>query len=245
MKKLVVVLFGMLIFISCTKDSLIDENLFVNQVELKTFRFLKGVDNSSIVNEVPPEILNLIYLDLKETDKLDEAKSLKNTYNFDKGTLTEQAKLKLESNLNKIENLGVSKVDYRTHISRIGWLPYIPATGSIFPITNSNYSGSIGSRLEAVQFWLATPYGLSNFRARAHVAGRGWLPYYDAGSIIGTTGQSRRMEAIQIISSISQYIYYRSYVHGIGWLPYVVNGQISGTTGQSRQMEAFELQIYN
>ena len=42
MKKLVVVLFGMFIFISCSKDdSFIDEDLVNNQNKIETFRFFK------------------------------------------------------------------------------------------------------------------------------------------------------------------------------------------------------------
>ncbi len=76
---------------------------------------------------------------------------------------------------------------------------------------------------------------------RAHVAELGWLPLVCDGQTGGTTGQGRRMEAIQVYAH-SGNVCYRSHLGGIGWEgSYVCNGQVSGTVGQSRQIEAFQI----
>lgn len=90
--------------------------------------------------------------------------------------------------------------------------------------------------------------GCAGITYRAHVANLGWLPWVWNGSLSGTTGQSRRMEAAQLIVSglpAGIGITYRAHVAGFGWLPWVSNGAVAGTTGQSRQMEAIQINLTN
>lgn len=76
---------------------------------------------------------------------------------------------------------------------------------------------------------------------RAHVQDLGWSPLVCDGRTGGTTGQSRRMEAVQVYAR-SGSICYRSHLGGIGWEgAYACNGQVSGTVGQGRRMEAFQI----
>jgi Zn-dependent metalloprotease len=83
---------------------------------------------------------------------------------------------------------------------------------------------------------------------RAHVKDLGWLGWVSNGATAGTTGQSRRMEAAQIVvnglpSGVG--VTYRAHVAGNGWLGWVSNGATAGTTGQSRRMEAIEIKLTN
>ena len=79
---------------------------------------------------------------------------------------------------------------------------------------------------------------------RAHVAGNGWLEWKTYNEIVGTTGEGRRMEALEFkafpIALIEQLG--RVHVAGIGWMDkeYGPNALL-GTTGQNRRMEAFQL----
>lgn len=87
-------------------------------------------------------------------------------------------------------------------------------------------------------------YNAMQVSYRAHVAGIGWLPTVYDLMTAGTTGQSRRMEAVQIsLRNLSGNILYRSHVAGKGWLGWVSNGATSGTTGESRQMEAIQIKL--
>jgi len=79
------------------------------------------------------------------------------------------------------------------------------------------------------------------YQYRAHVAKLGWLPWQNMGQVAGTTGQSRRMEALEW-RNIGPILYVgRANVAGIGWLQ---PSYLLGTTGQSRQMEAVQIYLF-
>ena len=83
----------------------------------------------------------------------------------------------------------------------------------------------------------------------AHVKSYGWLNYVSDGQTAGTTGESRRLEAVKIRledCSISEAgVRYRVHVQAKGWLPYVQDDQIAGTTGESRRAEAIQIELVN
>ena len=77
-----------------------------------------------------------------------------------------------------------------------------------------------------------------------HVQDKGWTPTVTNGALSGTTGQSKRVEAIQIdLSGISGGVTYRTHVQDHGWLGWVTNRQTSGTTGQSKRVEAIQIKL--
>ena len=66
------------------------------------------------------------------------------------------------------------------------------------------------------------------------------------GSVIGVTGESKRMEAYKITIG-SGYgdlgVRYTSFVENKGWQSYVTSGQPSGTTGQSKAIQAVKIEL--
>lgn len=78
-----------------------------------------------------------------------------------------------------------------------------------------------------------------SLKYRAHVQRGGWLDWCTAGQIAGTTGESLRMEAVEI--EYKDPIEYRAHVQGIGWMPWVKNGETAGTTGESLRLEAIQI----
>lgn len=84
-------------------------------------------------------------------------------------------------------------------------------------------------------------------RYQSHITDYGWMGWGDAGSISGTTGQSRQMEAIQLVLAHVPGASIRSSVHlgGVGWTGEDYDGQVAGTTWQSRQIEAFRIWLNN
>ncbi len=77
----------------------------------------------------------------------------------------------------------------------------------------------------------------------AHVQGKGDLPAVSGGVTAGTTGQSRRLEAIAATVDTGS-IEYRSHVQRAGWeSSWARDGQLSGTTGQSRRIEAIQMRL--
>ena len=85
----------------------------------------------------------------------------------------------------------------------------------------------------------------------AHVQDIGWQRSVSDGATAGTTGRSKRIEAIRVslfsktgeklpAGSISV----QSHISGIGWESQPAgNGQTSGTTGQSRAVEALKIKL--
>ncbi|MBM6832249.1 hypothetical protein H5982_09165, partial [Faecalicoccus acidiformans] len=65
------------------------------------------------------------------------------------------------------------------------------------------------------------------------------------GQESGTTGQSKRLEAIQIklTGDVANYydVYYRTHVQQLGWLGWAKNGESSGSSGYSYRMEGIEI----
>ena len=78
---------------------------------------------------------------------------------------------------------------------------------------------------------------------RVHVAYNGWLDWKMDGQTAGTTGESRRMEAIKIAldGDVDGSIIYNTYVGGMGWLNEASNGSLAGVEGQSKQIEAIKI----
>ena len=145
-----------------------------------------------------------------------------------------------------VNNAGIH---YRAHVQRHGWLP---------AVRDGQVAGTTGMslRMEALKF--TPPEGVT-LTVNAHMQGIGWKSYTGirkgkssgTGSskndpIIGSTGQSRRLEAIQIHAEglpAGKSLRYRAHVQGKGWLPWVGDGKVAGTTGESRRMEAIQVEI--
>jgi thermolysin len=83
-------------------------------------------------------------------------------------------------------------VTYRAHLSNLGWLGWV-SNGATAGSSNT----FLGQRMEAVQIKLLNAPVNCHVNYRAHVAYLGWLSWVSDGATAGTTGQSRRMEALQ------------------------------------------------
>lgn len=81
---------------------------------------------------------------------------------------------------------------------------------------------------------------------RTHVQGIGWQGYVKDGDMSGTSGQSRRLEAINISLSNLPYnggITYRTHVQKYGWQEWKADGQMAGTSGEGKRLEAIQIQL--
>ncbi|MBR3316267.1 MAG: hypothetical protein IKG21_00410 [Atopobiaceae bacterium] len=81
----------------------------------------------------------------------------------------------------------------------------------------------------------------------AHCQNIGWVKSVYGGDWMGTTGQSKRMEAFTAKVEGAPYaggITYRSHVQTTGWQGWVKDGDLSGTWGQSRRLEATQIKLY-
>lgn len=128
---------------------------------------------------------------------------------------------------------------YNAHVQRAGWMP---------TVHDGMIAGSVGysARCEAIR--VSPPHGVV-LDVDVHLQGIGWKTYKGIKKgnvpIMGTTGESRRLEAIRIrtvSNSTNKAIRYRAHVQKQGWQDWKNDGQIAGTTGQSLRLEA--VQIY-
>jgi uncharacterized protein YjdB len=80
-----------------------------------------------------------------------------------------------------------------------------------------------------------------------HCQSYGWMAWSANGETNGTSGESKRMEAIKIQltgSDASKYnVYYRVYAQSYGWLGWAKNGEAAGTSGYSKRLEAIQIVV--
>lgn len=78
-----------------------------------------------------------------------------------------------------------------------------------------------------------------------HVQSFGWQGFVYGPKSSGTSGQSKRLEAIKIkVEGNSNLgITYRTHVQTYGWQNWVSNGAVSGTSGQSKRLEAIQIKL--
>lgn len=88
---------------------------------------------------------------------------------------------------------------------------------------------------------------VSSLTYAVHVQDYGWMNPVTENQVAGTTGQSKRVEAMKIslpneLTSLGD-IHVEAHVQDYGWLPSVGNNQIIGTTGQSKRVEALKISL--
>ena len=153
----------------------------------------------------------------------------------------------------RIELIGeiATKYDiyYRVHCQDFGWLGWAK---------NGEASGSEGysKRLEGIQICLVkkgdkAPGEVNNTFIcksvfyRTHVQDYGWQDYVCDGQKSGTSGQSKRLEGINIrlAPSLNGKIMYRTHVQNDGWQSWKQNDQLSGTQGEAKRLEAIQIKL--
>lgn len=82
---------------------------------------------------------------------------------------------------------------------------------------------------------------------KTHVQYYGWQDWKENGELAGTSGQSLRLEAIniQLTGDIASKvkIKYKTHVQSIGWQEWKENGELAGTSGQGLRLEAIKIQL--
>lgn len=135
-------------------------------------------------------------------------------------------------------------VTYSAHVERLGWMDSV-ADGAMAGTQGQNL------QMEALKINLNNPMDENgnliggSIQYQAHVQDYGWRGWTENGGNAGTTGQKKRMEAVQIrlTGDMAQKydIYYRTHVQNFGWLDWAKNGASSGTSGLAKQLEAIEI----
>lgn len=160
-------------------------------------------------------------------------------------------------------------VYYCVHAQTYGWLNWAK---------NGEYAGTAGlsKRLEAIRIVLVkkggdAPKSLSNetrsyvtayssdgesssnlITYRTHVQTYGWQDWKYDGVMSGTSGESKRLEAIEIKlpanmttdDKVSGSIRYKTHIQSKGWeTTWTKEGKLSGTEGQSKRLEGIMIEL--
>lgn len=142
---------------------------------------------------------------------------------------------------------------YRVHAQSYGWLDWA---------MNGGAAGTEGlaKRLEAIEIVLVDKYDAapgSTYRPfvqkytapvveySTHVQSHGWMKPVSNGQLSGTSGESKRMEAIKIDIKGDENldIWYRTHVQKEGWQDWVSNNEISGTSDKGLRLEAIQINL--
>ena len=141
---------------------------------------------------------------------------------------------------------------YKAYVDEKGWTGWAK---------NGEICGSTGYALpiKSIEIILKSKYDLApgttnniNFQKpptvsyRSHIEKTGWNNFVSNGKLSGTTGKSKRMEAIQLSLSSSIYsgnIMYRTHIQSHGWQDWKYNGTTSGTISESKRLEAIEIKL--
>ena len=85
---------------------------------------------------------------------------------------------------------------------------------------------------------------LKTIRYQTHVQDIGWQGWKSNGEVAGTSGQSLRLEGMNIdVEGADNAIEYRTHVQDIGWQGWVRDGEMTGTSGRSLRLEAIEIRL--
>ena len=133
----------------------------------------------------------------------------------------------------KSEDENIAKVDGNGKVTGVG-----TGTTNITVITSNGKSAAC--KVTVVRQTPSVNYS-------THVQDIGWQGYVKGGSTAGTTGQSKRLEAIRIkLSNNTSYkgtIQYQTHIQDIGWQGWKMNDEMSGTSGQSKRLEAIRIKL--
>lgn len=146
---------------------------------------------------------------------------------------------------------------YKTYMSNCGWLDWTK---------NGEISGTVGfgATIEGVQVLLVlkdseyapsegryssiTSDNMNTIYYSGHVQDYGDLAQVSNGARLGTTGQSKRLEAIKIkLSHGANQMYgtvkYAVHCQDYGWMSQVTENTLAGTTGESKRLEAVAITL--
>ena len=144
-----------------------------------------------------------------------------------------------------VEGSDRAHVQYRSHLQTYGWQNWK---------NDGDISGTTGKakRLESLKLELENKDYTGGICYNAHVQTIGWqadpnksATWKKDGEFCGTTGNAKRLEAIQIelYGEMAEHydIYYRVHSQTYGWMKWAKNGEMTGTTGQHKRIEGIQV----
>ncbi|MDR0845911.1 MAG: S8 family serine peptidase [Lactobacillales bacterium] len=158
-----------------------------------------------------------------------------------------------------VESLGLT---FGAHVQNRGDIGYFDGTINHKDFQNLSDVATVGAgtagqglRMESIKILGSDGKASSDIIVDAHVQNKGWLGY--ANGINGTSGQSLRVEAINLklsdrLTAAGYHIYYCVHAQNKGWMNWVEGGRgdakssdasNAGTAGQGLRLEAYKVVI--
>ncbi len=149
------------------------------------------------------------------------------------------------------------KADNGTYDGLVNYSTHVQSYGDQSYVYDGSVSGTFGEskRLEAIRININNDLlGYDGgIRYTTHVQKYGWQgnPNGDGsdwktnGAMSGTSGESKRLEAIcvELYGEVASHydVYYRVHSQTFGWLGWAKNGQPSGTAGYAKRLEGIQI----
>ena len=144
-----------------------------------------------------------------------------------------------------VEGSDRAHVQYRSHLQTYGWQNWK---------NDGDISGTTGKakRLESLKLELKNKDYTGGICYNAHVQTIGWqadpnksATWKKDGEFCGTTGNAKRLEAIQIelYGEMAEHydVYYRVHAQSFGWLGWAKNSEAAGTAGLAKRLEGIQI----
>lgn len=138
---------------------------------------------------------------------------------------------------------------YRAHVANMGWLD---------SVRDGQCAGTTGNAYALEAFKITPPKGWT-LDVDAHIQDVGWKTWkgvkkgQNSGTgdsandpIIGTTGKSKGIQAIEIRATekpSGETIWYKVHIAGYGWTGWIKEGYACGTVGIGRNIEAIQIKV--
>lgn len=134
-----------------------------------------------------------------------------------------------------LSNISIS---YQAHCQKYGWMDWVK---------DGEVAGTEGEAKRLEGLHINPPEGVE-LEVDAHMQTIGWKTYkgitHGNDILIGTTGESRRLEAVRIRcvkNPTGKNLHYQVHVQTYGWMRPCNEGELAGTTGISKRMEAIRI----
>lgn len=142
------------------------------------------------------------------------------------------------------EPVNDNHIHYRAHVQHLGTLPVV-RDGQIAGTTGAGYNMEglyVDLRI------LRQKYPKAKLAAKVHIQGIGWKKYdnVEHDTLLGTTGQNKRIEAIELeITGLpdGMNVYYRPHLEDTGWADWISGGFSAGTVGIKKAIEAIQIKV--
>ena len=154
------------------------------------------------------------------------------------------------------------KLSYQAHVQTYGWQKWVDSGQQAGTTDQAKRLEAIAIKIEDMLLETETDSESEaeisadeegGIRYRVHGQTYGWQGWKENGEIAGTTGQAKRVEAIQIRLTgtyAEKYdIYYRVHCQTYGWLDWAKGGdsddttQKAGTSAYAKRLEAIEIRL--